>query len=382
MAIAEEDWKFIRAAKGLSKKCLVLDCDNVLWGGIIGEDGLTGIRLSQDYPGSAFYEFQQEVLALHHRGVILALCSKNNEADVWQVFSEYPDMVLKKEHIAAAQINWDDKVTNLGRLSEDLNIGLDSMVLADDSDFEVEQVRQLLPDVEVLHLPPKGAVENRDILRTCGLFDTLTLSEEDRHRGRMYKAEAARKKLEAALDPSTYLQSLEMEVAIRFVDETLVPRVAQLTQRTNQFNLTTQRYSAADISGLTESATSDVLCLRLKDRLGDYGIVGAAVLSRDGKQADIDTFLLSCRVIGRGVEDALLYACLKTAKLRGASVAQGKYIKTKKNALVADFYSRRGFTMDKTAGDKTVYSFDLTHAIPTAPDHISVVTFGELESEL
>jgi FkbH-like protein len=198
----------------------------------------------------------------------------------------------------------------------------------------------------------------------------------------MYKAEAARKKLEAALDPSTYLQSLEMEVAIRFVDETLVPRVAQLTQRTNQFNLTTQRYSAADISGLTESATSDVLCLRLKDRLGDYGIVGAAVLSRDGKQADIDTFLLSCRVIGRGVEDALLYACLKTAKLRGASVAQGKYIKTKKNALVADFYSRRGFTMDKTAGDKTVYSFDLTDAIPTAPDHISVVTFGELESEL
>ena len=378
-AIAEENWKFMRASKGLVKKCLVLDCDNVLWGGIVGEDGLKGIRLSQDYPGSPFYEFQQEVLSLYKRGVIIALCSKNNEDDVWEVFRDFPDMVLKEDHIATAQINWDDKPTNIRRIAEDLNIGLDSLVFVDDSDFEVAFVRDALPEVTVLHLPPERAVRNREVLANCGLFDTVTLSNEDRRRGEMYKAEARRKKLKATTDPHTYLKSLGMEVDVRFVDETALPRVAQLTQRTNQFNLTTKRYSEADVSALADSPDSDVLYLRLKDSLGDYGIIGMAVLRHEPSHSEIDTFLMSCRVIGRGVEDVFLAACLETAMKKGAPKVLGKYIRTKKNGLVADFYRRNGLEVVGETAGTVEYAYALTQPLPATPAYMHAVHFDELE---
>lgn len=377
--IAMENWKFVRASKGLVKKCLVLDCDNVLWGGIIGEDGLKGIRLSQDYPGSPFYEFQQEVVSLYKRGVIIALCSKNNEDDVWQVFRDFPDMVLKEEHIATAQINWDDKPTNIQRIAADLNIGLDSLVFMDDSDFEVNFVREVLPEVTVIHLPPERAVRNRDVLASCGLFDTVTLSNEDRRRGEMYKAEARRKKLKATTDPRTYLKSLGMEVNVRFVDETALPRVAQLTQRTNQFNLTTKRYSEADISRFAGDPNSDVLYLRLNDSLGDYGIIGMAVLRHAPSHSEIDTLLMSCRVIGRGVEDVFLTACLETAMKKGAPKVLGNYIKTKKNGLVADFYRRNGFETIGETADTVEYAYALTQPLPATPEYMHAVNFEELE---
>jgi len=377
--IADENWKFVRASKGLVKKCLVLDCDNVLWGGIVGEDGLKGIRLSQDYPGSPFYEFQQEVLSLYKRGVIIALCSKNNEGDVWEVFRDFPDMVLKEEHIATAQINWDDKPTNIQRIAADLNIGLDSLVFMDDSDFEVAFVRDALPEVTVIHLPPERAVRNRDVLAGCGLFDTVTLSDEDRRRGAMYKAEARRKKLKATTDPRTYLKSLGMEVDVRFVDETALPRVAQLTQRTNQFNLTTKRYSEADVSSIASNPNGDVLYLRLKDSLGDYGIVGMAVLRHETSHSEIDTFLMSCRVIGRGVEDVFLTACLETAMKKGAPNVLGKYIKTKKNGLVADFYRRNGFEIIDETAETVEYAYALSQPLPATPEYMHAVKFEELE---
>lgn len=353
--IATEDFKFIRAFKGKSKKCLALDCDNILWGGIIGEDGITGINLGQTYPGSAYYELQQEVLNLYKRGVILALCSRNNENDVWEVFKKHPHMILKEEHIAAAQINWCDKASNLERIAADLNIGLESIVFIDDTEFETNLIRENLPEVEVIYMPQSKAVEYRQILASCGLFDTLTLSDEDKNRTTMYKAEAQRRKLKGlTTDLTTYFRSLKMEIDMSFADEFSIPRIAQLTQKTNQFNLTTKRYSEADIKALALSNLSDVVYLKLKDRFGDSGIVGVCVLRYEDKKSILDTFLLSCRVLGRGIEDIFLTQVLKLAVKRGSKEAIGQYCVTSKNSQVRYFYSERGFQkVDDNQGNRT-----------------------------
>ncbi len=360
--ISEEDFKFIRPLKGKNKKCLVLDCDNTLWGGIIGEDGLSGIKLGKTYPGSAYYEFQQEVLNLYHRGVILALCSRNDEQNVREVFRKHPDMVLKEEHIAAAQIEWQDKATGLRRIARDLNIGLDSMVFMDDSEFEIDLVREVLPEVTVIHLPADRAVENRDILAACGLFDSLSLSEEDKKRGAMYKAEARRKKLRTqAADLMHYLESLEMVLTVRSADEFTIPRIAQLTQRTNQFNLTTRRYSEDEIKTLSDSDCAEVFCLKLNDRFGDSGIVGVGILKYESEKALIDEFLLSCRILGRGVEDAFLVQTLKIAGNKGCSTVIGEYLPTDRNDQVKDFYLKHGFKALKKAssGQAGAFRYDL-----------------------
>ena len=218
--MAFEAFKYVRALKGRRRKCLALDCDNVLWGGVVGEDGLSGIKLGKTHPGSAYWEFQQEVLELHRRGVLLALCSKNNEADVWEVFDRHPGMLLRREHIAATRINWEDKAANLRRIASDLNLGIDSLVFADDSEFEIQLVREMIPEVEVIHLPKETAVENRDRLASCGWFDTPELSAEDSRRGELYAAEAKREQLRtAAGDLASYYASLEMTLEIRFASE-------------------------------------------------------------------------------------------------------------------------------------------------------------------
>ena len=378
--IALENFRYIRPLKGKNKKCLVLDCDNTLWGGIIGEDGLAEIKLGKTYPGTAYYEFQQEILNFYNRGIILALCSKNNEDDVWEVFRKHPDMVLKEEHIATVQINWGDKAANLRQIALDLNIGLDSLVFMDDSEFEVNLIRQELPEVEAIHLPRNKAVEYRDILASCGLFDTLTLSAEDKNRGAMYKAEATRKKLRAGItDMRTYYESLEMELEIRFPDYFSIPRVAQLTQKTNQFNLTTMRYSESDIKDLINGEESDVIYLRLKDKFGDSGIVGTCVLKYMDEKAIFDTFLLSCRVLGRSVEDAFLIEALKLAKRQGCKVAIGKYYATRKNAQVEHFFSKHDFheISEKQSDEGRCFQYNLETDIELAPDF-----FKNIDSEI
>jgi FkbH-like protein len=342
--IASEDFKFIRSLQGKSKKCLVLDCDNILWGGVIGEDGLSGIRLGKTYPGSPYHEFQQEALNLFNRGILIALCSKNNAEDVWEVFRTHPDMVLKEKHIAAAEINWEDKATSLRRIAAHLNIGLDSLVFIDDSEFEINLVRGAIPEIAVLHFPKDKAVEYRNMLASCGLFDTLTLSAEDRERGAMYQTEAQRKQLQTqALDLETYLRSLEMVIEVKLADDFTLPRIAQLTQKTNQFNLTTRRYSEADIKRYMEAKDVDVLSLRVMDKFGDSGLVGVCVLKYIDQEAVFDTFLLSCRVLGRGVEDVFVIQALKLAKQRGCEAVIGEFYPTAKNAQVRDFFPRQGF---------------------------------------
>jgi len=371
--IAGEDLKFLRALKGRARKCLVLDCDGVLWGGIVGEDGMAGIALGTAHPGSAHYEFQQEVLNLHHRGVVLALCSKNEAADVWEVFDRHPDMLLKRPHIAAARINWEDKAANLRALADELNLGLDSFVFVDDSDFEVDLVRRVLPMVATIQLPPNRASEHRAILASCGLFDTLTLSAEDRARGAAYQAEAARRQLQVASgDMASYLRSLEITVELRPAEAFTVPRIAQLTQKTNQFNLTTRRYSEEDIRRLAEDPAADVVSMRYRDRFGDAGLVGVGILRYTGGEAVFDTLLMSCRVLGRGVEDAFLVHCLLRARERGARTAVGRYRPTAKNAQVREFFPARGFAAAGEDAEGATYRLDLSGYRPTEPDGVQV----------
>ena len=298
--IACESFKIIKARKGKNKKCLILDCDNTLWGGIVGEDGLNGIKLGQNYPGSAFCDFQKGILQLFNRGVILALCSKNNEEDVSKVFREHPDMILKEKHFAVTQINWNSKTSNIKKIVETLNIGIDSVVFADDSEFEINLVRELLPDVELLHLPVKQPSLYKDLLNKGAFFETLVYSLEDKVRGEMYKAEAERKNVRSEFsDITDYLGSLETEVNIKLADKFSTPRVAQLTQKTNQFNLTNIRYSEDDIQKFILSPIVDVFYVQLKDKFGDYGIIGSAIVNHDDVCAEIETFLLSCRSLGR-----------------------------------------------------------------------------------
>jgi FkbH-like protein len=366
--------KFVRAARGKARKCLVLDCDNTLWGGIVGEDGMASLQISPDYPGSIYREFQLYVLSLHDRGVILALCSKNNEADVWDVFRKRPEMILQEQHISAAQINWNDKVSNLRRIAEDLNIGLDSLVLVDDSEFEIQMVRELLPEVATILVPPKNASEARDILARCGYFDSLVVSAEDRKRGQMYRVETQRRRLRSAsVDLSSYLASLEISVRIEPVGELSLPRAFQLTQRTNQFNLTSHRYSMGDLSAFHKSTDHDVMILRVTDRFGDYGVVGVAILRHKQATTEIDSFLMSCRVMGRGVEQAFLAACLDIAHRRASHVVYGRYIKSAKNGLAEEFLDNSGFELTSEHDGERRYARDMIQPIPKLPSHLRTV---------
>ena len=341
--IGQEYGKFVRALLGKSRKCLAIDCDNTLWGGVIGEDGIDNIKLGPTHPGSWYVEFQQEILNLHDRGVILALCSKNNEEDVLEVLRRHPSEVLREEHFAARQINWDDKVSNLRRIAEQLNIGLDSLVFMDDNPLECGFVRQELAEVEVIELPP-DPWKFRVALASRGLFDTLTVSQEDRERTRMYRADQERQKiLQNVGSLEEYLAKLQLIAHIDVPDPATVARVAQLTQKTNQFNLTTIRYTEGQIHSFVEAADSDVFYVRLADRIAELGIVGVGILRYHGDQAVIDTLLMSCRVLGRGVENTLVAFLINAAQANGCFSILGYYRSTRKNAQVAGFYEKHGF---------------------------------------
>lgn len=342
--IAGEIQKHLRAETGRVRKCLILDCDNTLWGGIVGEDGVEGIRIGSEHPGTAYREFQLEVLNLYHRGVILGLCSKNNEADVLEVLRSRSDMMLREEHFSIMRVNWQDKATNLREIATDLNIGLDSIVFADDSDFEINLVRDALPEVATLHVSTAKPYENRGLLVQGGWFDTHALTEEDRSRGKMYRAEVARKNLATTItDMSEYLKSLEMRLSVEAITDAELNRAAQLCQRTNQFNLTTKRYSCDELAAFKASPDATLLLLRLADRFGDYGIIGFCMAINEGSHARIDTFLMSCRALGRGVETAFLALCAQAAAEKGASTITASYVPTQKNGQVATFYQRHGF---------------------------------------
>lgn len=358
--LSKEYAKFMKAARGESKKCIVLDCDNTLWGGIIGEDGIDKIRIGNSYPGSAYLNFQRVIRDYYNSGILLAICSKNNEQDVLEVLERHPDMLLRKEQFVTWRINWTDKATNLKEIANELNIGLDSLVFVDDSAFEIELVKKELPVVGTILLNG-DPVTYAETLQSCGLFDRLSITEEDRKKSKMYLAEKARQ--ESFLQTSNleeFYRSLEMELLISRADDYSIPRIAQLTQKTNQFNLTTKRYSEADINRFVNSKDYDVFYARLKDKFGDNGIVGVAILEYAGDNCVIDSFLLSCRIIGRGIEGLFLRECVRRAKQRGLKKIMGVFIPTRKNAQVQHFYSDNGFESQGNDRDEYAFSLDLS----------------------
>jgi FkbH-like protein len=372
--IANEDFKYIRALKGINSKCLVLDCDNTLWGGVLGEDGIEGIKLGADNSGQAFVDFQNEILSLHSRGIIIALCSKNNENDVIEVFDKHPDMMIKREHISGWKINWGDKVSNICELAMDLNISIDSMVFVDDSDFEVNLVKQQLPEIRVLQLPINNPAEYRWILASCGWFDTPILTREDINRGAFYSQEKKRREFKKNLyDLETYCKSLIMKLTIGYSDDSTVSRIAQQTNKTNQFNLTTNKYSESDIYKFTKSHVHDVIWLKVSDKYGDMGIVGSCIIFYDNKRAIIDTFLISCRALGRGIEKRFLSEVMHIVSKRGVKYIYGQYVPSKKNMQTSKFYLNQKFKLMSLKGCKGEwYLYNLYDKIDRLPDYFSI----------
>ncbi len=368
--LAKEYMRLVRPLTGKICKALVVDLDNTLWGGVIGEDGLEGIQIGQDYPGAAYRACQRVILDLYQRGVTLAICSKNNPADALEVLEKHPDMLLRPEHFAAVRINWADKVDNLRQIASELNIGLDALAVLDDSPVERESIRNTLPEVYVIELPADPMLYAQ-ALRECPVFERLSLSEEDKERGGYYAEQRQRVELQqAASSIEEFYYSLQMKADIAQASPLTLPRIAQLTQKTNQFNLTTRRYSDQQLFQLMQDPSIRILSLRLADRFGDSGIIGVAITRTAGDTCEIDTFLLSCRAIGRTVETALL-ACLAEQARRGdAKQLTGCYIPTKKNAPARDFYPRHGFTLITEQQGSSLWSFDLTQGQIGAPPWI------------
>jgi FkbH-like protein len=325
------------------KKCLVLDMDNTLWGGVLGEAGSTGIQLGADYPGSVFVDFQRRILALRERGVLLAAASKNNLEDVEKVFVENAAMILKREHFSAFEVHWEDKATSLRRIASTLNIGLDSLVFFDDNAVEREWVRTQLPDVSVIEAPASPMEYGRS-LEASELFDTFSLTHEDSKRAELYQQDSVRTDLMAkssSLDD--FIRSLEMKMTVGHFDEASLPRIVQLLGKTNQFNLTTQRHGTAEIQQML-NAGGIGLWARVQDRFGDTGLVAVAIAAKNGDSWMIDSFLMSCRVIGRSVETALLAVLERLVHRAGGRELTGCYLPTDKNQPAADFYPRHGYT--------------------------------------
>ena len=366
--------KIIRALKGKAKKCLVLDCDNTLWGGIIGEDGLNGIKLdNNEYPGKAYYDFQKTVLHLIERGMLVTLCSKNNEQDVWQVFEQHPHCLLKKEHLVGWRINWNDKVSNIKSLADELNLGKDSFVFVDDSSVECDFVKTLLPEITVLQ-PPSKLYNYPQILLKDALFDTLTISKEDRNRSMLYQHESRRKESESLFNSvEEYLASLDMCVIIHTVEDHEIPRVAQLTQRTNQFNLTTKRYSEKELSQFVQSPFYEVFTLSVRDKFGESGLTGVLIVERRNRVAIIDTLLLSCRVLGRKLEIVFCYHCFSLLEdAWELDHWKACYVPTAKNHQVAEFWEEIGFKVEEEVSENKVYIMNAGHRVFDPIDFIKI----------
>jgi FkbH-like protein len=357
--------RIIAALQGRSAKCLVLDLDNTLWGGVVGDDGLEGIVLGQgSAEGEAFVAVQRYAVQLAQRGVIVAVCSKNDERNAMEPFEKHPEMLLKPEHIASFVANWDDKATNIRRIAHNLNIGLDSLVFVDDNPFERTLVREQLPEVAVPEIPDDDPAAIPLILADAGYFESLAVTAEDRDRTAQYRANQERAALEqSAVDLPSYLRSLDMQLIAKPFDEVSLNRVGQLINKTNQFNLRTQRYTTEAVRAVMNDPAAFGLQFRLLDRFGDNGII-AIVIGKidDTSTCFIDTWLMSCRVLGRQVEQATLNVVAQRAARLGARRMVGEYIPTAKNAMVADHFARLGFA--PVGDDQRVYGLDLAEFTP------------------
>lgn len=350
------------------KKCLVLDLDNTLWGGVVGEDGLGGIALSEDYPGNVYKAFQRYILTLRDRGVLLAIASKNNREDALEVFEHHPDCILKLSHFASIQVGWQHKAESLRTIAHELNIGTDALVFFDDNPAERELVRQAIPEVTVLDAPgsPLGY---SDAIEAAGVFDFLVLSEEDRRRAVLYQQDKERESLQRTAETlPDFLRSLDMRAVCGHVDDDTLPRVAQLLAKTNQFNTTTRRYTATQLQQISNSG-GIALWLRLTDRFGDNGLVGVAIAVADTKhQWRVDCLLLSCRVISRGAEYVLLRELSRLIRDRDGVELIGEFLPTPKNLPAKDVFAGGGFEALDGQGRK--WRWNLSDGVVPAPEYI------------
>lgn len=374
IAPAFKDWW----AKKLSeltlprKKCLVLDLDNTLWSGVLGEDGISGVKMSGDYPGNAFMYFQEALVSLANSGVIITVCSKNNEADVKELWEQNPFVKLGPKHIAAYRINWQNKADNIRELAKELNIGLDSMVFVDDNPTERELVRQQLPEVSVPEFPKRPyCLMEFYASMVNDYFRTYSLTNEDLAKTEQYKANALRASAKAAFTNLTdFIRSLNIRIEVVKANEFNIPRIAQMTQKTNQFNLTTRRYNEADINDFIDKG-DEVYCIAVSDRFGDNGITGGIIISFKGNVAYIDTLLLSCRILGKDIETVFVKSILNLLYGRGIRVVNARYIATAKNAMAADFYDRVGFECVSETDNTREYLLRMTSEFEI-PDYYQI----------
>ena len=355
----------IKAINGIVKKAIIFDCDNTLWKGILGEDGFDGIEMSKNTgSGKIFHEIQKIAISLAEQGVIIGLCSKNNIEDVTEIIEKHPDFLLKDEYLTIKKINWNDKVSNLKQISKELNIGLDSLVFVDDSSFEINLIKEKLPSVSTIQVPEK-LFEYPNLLReNLNLFYKFSLTKEDVEKNKMYKQQQEREKLkEEYSNIDDYLKTLDIKLSVFIDEKDKISRISQMSQKTNQFNLTTKRYTENDISNFIENKNSFVFAISVSDKFGDYGVTGLSIIKiidEDNKSAFIDTFLMSCRIIGRNIEYVFLNYIMEWLKNKHVTTINAEYIKTIKNEQVQEFYENCSFQI-KADNDKIKeYSLNLT----------------------
>ena len=351
----------VAALLGRARKCLVLDLDNTLWGGVIGDDGLNGIVLGQgSATGEAFVAFQRYAKKLSERGVILAACSKNDDAVARQAISGHSEMLLRERDFACIVANWDDKAKNIRAIARAVNIGLDSLVFADDNPAERDLIRRELPEVAVPEMPEDPAYFPY-VIADAGYFESVGITTEDLARSRQYQENLSRERLKSeATDMASYLEGLDMTLTVGAVDAAQLMRTVQLINKTNQFNLTTRRYSEAEVAELLQSNFTVAVWGRLIDRFGDNGLI-AVVIALPGEAGAwrLDTWLMSCRVLGRQVERAMLGVVVERCRQLGATELRGEYVRTQKNGMVADHYAKLGFENVETAIDRSVWRLPL-----------------------
>jgi FkbH-like protein len=340
----------VLASLGLFAKCVVLDLDNTLWGGVIGDDGLEGIALGEFDDGEAFVSFQKFIRELKRRGIILAVVSKNEQANAILPFTKHPHMVLKEEDISVFVANWDNKVDNIRLVQKTLNIGFDSMIFLDDNPFERNLVREFIPQIVVPELPEDPSMFLQT-LSEFNFFETASFSEADRQRTEQYREEAQRELIRTSFtNINDYLISLGMEIKLERFNNFNLPRIAQLSQRSNQFNLMTRRYGEAACQAMMGDSSLAPLTLKLSDKFGDYGLISVVILKAADQDVVIDEYLMSCRVLKRGVEEFAMNNIFAYAARKGAKRVVGNFIPTAKNEMVKDFFKNFGFEMTSVDG--------------------------------
>jgi FkbH-like protein len=356
---AESILPFIKAANGKSKKALIFDCDNTLWKGVLGEDGADNIEMSKaTKDGIIFNEIQNIALLLNKRGILIGICSKNNLQEVQEVIDSHSDMLIKNENITIKKINWVDKATNIDEIAKELNISLDSIVFIDDSSFEVNLVKEKLPEVTVLQVPKRLTDYPRMLRRNLNLFYNLSQTSEDLQKTEMYKQQAERKSFKNSFNTfEDFLTALKLNVKIEKDNRTLIPRMSQLTQKTNQFNLTTKRYTETEIQSFIDDDNMLIYTFSVSDKFGDNGVTGLCIININYSKAtaDIDSILMSCRIIGRNIEYAFMNFIIEELKGLNINKINAKYIKSFKNNQVKTFYNTCNFSVLTETENETTY---------------------------